>query len=174
MGEVSGQGYEDFGFAFGTYENAVAFGAHHVANAWVGSRAQFLEAGDLTPQAAQVIEAGSFDDPAGKSLTKKILCKLWDLSVYRSISFFQPFPLRSPLELNNPVYKIVFYDLFMKTINCMYDLGEGSIFIKFSYFSYFHEKSSRFHQKNIISFMKIIKKIYENMKMDPPPRIIFL
>ena len=61
----------EVGFAFDCYENAVAFGGHHVANAWVAVRAAIMDAGDLIPAAAQVIQPGSSVDVAPKAVAKK-------------------------------------------------------------------------------------------------------
>ena len=65
------QSDDDFGFAFDCYENAVAFGGHHVANAWVAVRAAIMDAGELIPAAAQVIQPGSSLDTAPKAVAKK-------------------------------------------------------------------------------------------------------
>ena len=65
------QSDDDFGFAFDCYENAVAFGGHHVANAWVAVRAAIMDAGELIPAAAQVIQPGSSVDVAPKVVAKK-------------------------------------------------------------------------------------------------------
>ena len=88
----------DFGFAFSTYDHAVAAGGHHLAAAWVTVRAEQL--GQLLPEAAALVESqgtvrSSSIRGAGASVAPRAPVQKWALTKRRGVRL-HPNPQETP------------------------------------------------------------------------------
>lgn len=84
----------DFGFAFSSYEEAVAAGGHHLAAAWVAVRTAQLD--QLLPEAVHVVESQPAGGTSrGRGVAPRIPVKKWAMSKRRGLRL-HPNPKEAP------------------------------------------------------------------------------